>query len=121
MGFRDENDFYEQIRWADGGMHVFSYEVRDDVKKLFIDLETAFHQIESTSPINIAHNIMWLWAFVTGHEFTRAEKNAPKALPCCRRPFLGSPARPLLVRWGACEGTTLGKPPPLLLSEELPR
>jgi hypothetical protein len=43
MGFRDENDFYDQIRWADGGMHVFTYEVRDDVKKLFIDfLETAF-------------------------------------------------------------------------------
>ncbi|MGC2162645.1 MAG: serine/threonine-protein kinase [Silvibacterium sp.] len=43
MGFRSEDDFYEQIRWADGGMHVFTYELRDDVKKFFIDfLETAF-------------------------------------------------------------------------------
>ena len=43
MGFRSADDFYEQIRWADGGMHVFNYEIRDDVRKFFIDfLETAF-------------------------------------------------------------------------------
>lgn len=47
MGFRSPEDFYEQIRWADGGMHVFTYLVRDDVKQFFIDfLETAF---ESTA------------------------------------------------------------------------
>jgi hypothetical protein len=43
MGFRSADDFYEQIRWADGGMHVFNYDIRDDVRKFFIDfLETAF-------------------------------------------------------------------------------
>jgi hypothetical protein len=44
MGFGSDPEFYEQIKYAFGGpLHVFKYEIRDDVKKLFTDmLETAF-------------------------------------------------------------------------------
>jgi len=44
MGFGSDPEFYEQIKYALGGpIHVFKYEIRSDVQKLFTDLlETAF-------------------------------------------------------------------------------
>lgn len=44
MGFGSEPEFYEEIKYALGGpLHIFKYEIRGDVKKLFTDmLETAF-------------------------------------------------------------------------------
>ncbi len=43
MGFRSADDFYDQIRYASGVMHVFTYDLKNDIKTFFIDfLETAF-------------------------------------------------------------------------------
>ena len=43
FGFEAPEDFYEEIRWAGGGIHVFTFEIREDIRQLFIDmLETAF-------------------------------------------------------------------------------
>ncbi|MEX1159003.1 MAG: serine/threonine-protein kinase [Thermomicrobiales bacterium] len=42
FGFRSPADFYEEIRHANGGMHVFTYEMRNDIDQYMIDLlETA--------------------------------------------------------------------------------
>jgi eukaryotic-like serine/threonine-protein kinase len=42
MGFRSSTDFYDQIRYLGGGMHVFNYEMHSDIRKFFIDfVETA--------------------------------------------------------------------------------
>jgi len=44
FGFSRANDFYEEIGWVDRGMHVFTYEIREDVKQLFTELlEAAFN------------------------------------------------------------------------------
>jgi serine/threonine protein kinase len=43
FGFQTESDFYDHIRHAGGGMHIFTYEMRHDLGELFRDLlETAF-------------------------------------------------------------------------------
>ncbi len=44
FGFQAESDFFENIRWADGGaMHIFTYELKMDLDQLFCDLlDTAF-------------------------------------------------------------------------------
>lgn len=38
FGFRAPNDFYEEIRWAIGGVHVFTYEITSDMEQLFADI-----------------------------------------------------------------------------------
>lgn len=38
FGFESENDFYDQIRYANGGMHVFTYSLKDDVTEYFSGL-----------------------------------------------------------------------------------
>jgi len=43
FGFQAESDFYEHIRYASGGMHIFTYELKSDLDQLFRELlETAF-------------------------------------------------------------------------------
>jgi len=37
FGLPNAKLFYEHIRWASGGMHVFTYEFRDNLKELFSD------------------------------------------------------------------------------------
>ena len=38
FGFQHEQDFYEQMRWAAGGMHVFTYNFVDGPQQYFVDL-----------------------------------------------------------------------------------
>ena len=38
FGFEDANHFFDQMQWASGGMHVFTYSLKDDVKQYFAEL-----------------------------------------------------------------------------------
>jgi hypothetical protein len=38
FGFREQADFYDQIRYASGGMHVFTYKIRYDPDAFFVEL-----------------------------------------------------------------------------------
>ena len=38
FAFTAQNDFYEEIVWAAGGMHVFTYDLRDKAEELFTNL-----------------------------------------------------------------------------------
>ena len=38
FGFHEQADFYDQIRYASGGMHVFSYKIRHDPEVFFAEL-----------------------------------------------------------------------------------
>lgn len=43
FGFQTESEYYEEIRWAGGGMHIFKYELWPELRKLFFEiLDTAF-------------------------------------------------------------------------------
>src|SRR5262249_37672295 len=35
FGFSAQEDFYEEVRWAQGGMHVFTYNFIDNVQEYF--------------------------------------------------------------------------------------
>jgi len=38
FGLRNENDFYNDIQWAERGIHIFDYELRTDIQQFFIDI-----------------------------------------------------------------------------------
>ena len=38
FAFADQDDFYEEIHWANGGMHVFTYDLRKDTVDAFTEL-----------------------------------------------------------------------------------
>lgn len=38
FGFQSETDFYKHIRYVDGGVHIFTYELKIDLDQLFRDL-----------------------------------------------------------------------------------
>jgi hypothetical protein len=51
FGFQSPEDFFAEIRWVSGAMHIFTYELRPDVEKLFADiLETAFDGKYKSTP-----------------------------------------------------------------------
>jgi hypothetical protein len=38
FGFSNEGDYWEEIHWANGGLHVFTYEIRSDMDQVFADV-----------------------------------------------------------------------------------
>jgi len=50
FGFRCERDFYHEIVHAQGGMHIFTYEIWPDVEKLFWEFLDTAYTVPSKSP-----------------------------------------------------------------------